>query len=419
MTPTSNNPRLRPVSMRLVEMPVPGRLATAIVIAFPGGARFEGPDEVGAAHLLEHMVFKGSAQYPTARMLNRSAEQLGMDLNGATTNDYVELSALVRAESTMPALDLLTDIAGQALLEEEHLEPERAVILQEIADSKDDPSGIADDRLAAALFRGHRLAAPTFGEASDVERLTHAQVLAFRDRQWAPEGGMIVIAGNLDHLDTALLGDLLLRIPDRQPPPPPSPLPPFSRRVAVEERDADVAHLRLAYAVHGFESLRIRDRAAAHLYSNIFGGPPGSRLFEELREQRALCYEIDGYVWGYQEATFLSVDCSLRPSDVAEAYERINAIVDALSRRGPTEEEAIRARAYATGLTALTFDSVVGRSDHAVESIMEYGDQAVEPELYLKALESVTQKDIAELAARVAPGPCVGCVGAVTAALFE
>jgi predicted Zn-dependent peptidase len=389
------------------------------VIAFPGGARQEAPDEVGAAHLLEHMVFKGGAKYPSARILNRSAERLGTELDGSTTNEHVELGALVRAESTMPAIDLLTDVAGQALLEEGHMEPERAVILQEIADAKDDPSGVADDLLAAGLFAGHRLATPAIGEPADVERLTHAQVLSFRERHWTSERGMIVIAGNLDHVDRDLLGELLLRIPNRPAPPPPPALPPFTRRVEVEERDSDVVHLRLAYAVRGFDPRRAKDRAVAHVFSEIFGGPPGSRLFEEVREQRSLCYEIDGYVWGYRDATFLSVDCSLRPSDVVEAYERVEGIVAALSEHGPTGEEAERARAYAAGATALTFDSVAGRAEHAIELIMDTDDEAVEPELYLDAVESVTRKEVADLAARIAPSPCVACVGAVTPEAFE
>jgi len=404
--------------MRVIEMPVPGRLAPVIVIAFPGGARSEGTDEVGATHLLEHMVFKGGAKHPSARILNRSAERLGTELDGSTTNEHVELGALVRAESTMPAIDLLTDVAGQALLEEEHLEPERAVILQEIADAKDDPSGVADDLLAAALFKGHRLATPTIGAPADVERLTHAQVLSFRERHWTSAAGMVVIAGNVGHLDREALDELLRRIPDRPPPPSPPALPPFSRRVVVEERDGDVAHLRLAYAVHGFDPRRAHDRAVAHVFSEVFGGPPGSRLFEEIRERRALCYEIDGYVWGYRDATFLSVDCSLRPADVAEAYERVERIVAALAEHGPTAEEADRARAYAAGATALTFDSVAGRAEHAIELIMDNDDEAVEPELYLQAVESVSRDDLADLAARVAPGPCVASVGAVAAAAF-
>src|SRR2546428_12889906 len=113
--------------LKVIEMPMPGRLATAIEIAFPGGARYEQPQEIGAAHFLEHMAFKGAEKHPTARSLHRSAERLGADLNGTTTNDYVEFSTLVRAESTMPAIDLLTDISGQALLAEDLVEGERAV----------------------------------------------------------------------------------------------------------------------------------------------------------------------------------------------------------------------------------------------------------------------------------------------------
>ena len=193
---------------------------------------------------------------------------------------------------------------------------------------------------------------------------------------------------------------------------------PFARRVEVEERDSDVVHLRLAYSVPGFDLGSARNRAVAEVYSDLLGGPMGSRLFDEIREQHALCYAIDGYLWGYEDASFVSVDCSLRPSSVAEAYERIDAIVTGLSRNGPTEEEALRARSYAAGVNSLNFESTVARADHAVELIMEHDDHDVDPMLHLRAVEGVTREDIAELAARVAEGPCVGCVGAVSPAVF-
>ena len=134
----------------------------------------------------------------------------------------------------------------------------------------------------------------------------------------------------------------------------------------------------------------------------------GSRLFEEIRERRGLRYAIDGYVWGYREASPLSVDCSLRPDNVPEAYEVIGSIVADLSADGPTEEESARARSYATGTGALGFESSRARADHAVELIMEYGDHDVDPIVHLRALDAVTREDIAELAARVAPGPASG-----------
>ena len=319
----------------VIEIPMPNRPETAVAIAFPGGARYEAQDEVGAAHFLEHMVFKGTEMHPSARDLNRSAERLGAELNGCTTDDCVEFTALALAESAMPAIDLVTDLSGQALLEEHHLDTERTVILQEIADDSEDPGTVADHRLVAGLFRGHRLAKPTAGEESDVERLTHGQLLSFRERQWSPAGGVFVAGGNLEHLDRGLLSELLLRIPGRPAPPPPPPITPFVRRVEVEERDGEVAHLRLAYALPEFDLSNARERATAELFCDLLGGTAASRLFDELREQRGLCYEIDSYWWGYRGGVLLSVDCSLRPSSAAEAYGRIDAIIAELSTQGP------------------------------------------------------------------------------------
>jgi predicted Zn-dependent peptidase len=400
--------------MPVVEMPMSGRLATTIAIAFPAGARHEGAHEIGVAHLLEHMVFKGSEDHPTATALNRAAENLGTELDGAASHDYVEFASVVRADSAMPTIAMLTDVCGRPLLDQEHLEAERAVILQEIDDDQEDPGSRADDRVMAALFPGHRLATRTAGTPADVRRLTHDQVRFFRDRQWSPEGGLVVVAGNLESLDRGLLEELLLRIPARPVPPVPPPIVPFERRVDIEERDSDMVHLRLAYCVTGLDLSNTHDRAAADVYSDLLGGPMGSRLYEELRERRGLCYWIDGVVWGYKGASFLSVSCSVRAPDLAEAYRRIDAIVTDLRERGPSDEESARARSYTGGSTAVGFESTRSRADHAVELIMDYGDHDIDPMLHLRAIESVTREDLAEVAAHVEPGPCIGCVGPVT-----
>jgi predicted Zn-dependent peptidase len=405
--------------MPLVQMPMSGRLATTIAIAFPAGSRHEQAHEVGVAHLLEHLVFKGAEKYPTARDLNRAAGYLGTELEGVTTHDYVEFSAVVRAESAMATVDLLSDVSGRALLDEAYLQAERAVVLQEIAEEYEDPGARADYRLMAALFCGHRLAVDIAGQAADVQRLTYDRVLGFRERQWSPEAGVVVIAGNLEHLDCKELDELLLRIAHRSMPPPPAPIGGFVRRIEVEELDNDVVHLRLAYDVPGLDLSRRQDRAVAEVYSNMLGGPMGSRLFDELREQHSLCYWIDGFLWGHESASFLSVQCSVHPSDLAETYERIEAIISDLRESGPTEEETLRARSYASGSAALSFESTSARADHAVELILEYDDHDVDPMLHLSALESVTHKELEQLAGSVKPGPCVGCVGPVSSSDFQ
>jgi len=402
--------------MPLVEMPVAGRLATAIAVVLPAGARHESSDEAGVAHLLEHLAFKGTENHRTATELNRAAEYLGTELDGTSTTDYVEFSTLVRAESAMPAIELLGEVVGAPLLSEAELAVEREVILQEIADVNENPGSRADDLLIAALFAGHRLAKGIAGEAEDVQRLTHDRVLAFRDRQWSPAAGLVAIAGNLDHLDRTRLEALLGGIPERPPPPAPAAIPPFAPRRELEQRDGDVVHLRLAYSVPGVDFKLRRDRAAAEVFSQLIGGPLGSRLFDELREQHALCYWVDGHVWGYESATFLSVSCSVHPDNLAETYERIEAILASLRAHGPTDEESRRFSAYSTGAVALDFESASSRLEHAVELIMEYGDHDVDPILHLKEIEAITHSELTELAAKVAPHPCIGCVGPAMAA---
>ncbi len=404
--------------LRVIELPVPGRLATSISIALPAGSRHERAEEIGAAHLLEHLAFKGTVAHPTARELNRAAERLGTELNAQTGEDHVEFFTLVRAESALDLARLVVEVCGCPLLPAEALESERGVVLAEIADEDDEPATAADDRLAAALFPGHRLATRITGTAADVERLTHAQLLAFRERQWSPREGVVVIAGNLDHVDREPLEELLSSIPGRPGPPAPAPIPPFARRIEIDHRDGETAHLRLGYHVEGFDLSRTRERAIAEVYSQLLGGPMGSRLHEELREARGLCYAIDGYVWGYPRYSGLAIELSLQAGRVPEAYAAIDGIVAALRDRGPTAEETHRARAYAVGSSALSFDGVGARAAHALEAAMEYGDEQVDPLAYLRAIASVTRGDLADLAGRVVPGPCVGCAGPVEASTF-
>jgi predicted Zn-dependent peptidase len=212
---------------------------------------------------------------------------------------------------------------------------------------------------------------------------------------------------------------MLEDIPARPAPPPPPPLPPFVSRIEVEERDSEVVHLRLAYAVPGLAYRVRRDRAIAEVFSQLIGGPMGSRLFDELREQRALCYWVDGHVWGYDCAAFLSIGCSVSAANLDQTYERIQAIVSDLRAHGPTDEEAHRFRAYSTGAAALHFESVSTRLDHAIELIMEYGDHEVDASLLLREMDSVTRLELADLAGSIELQPCIGAVGPTASARFR
>jgi predicted Zn-dependent peptidase len=403
----------------LVELPVSGRLAAAISVVFAAGSRYEREREVGAAHLLEHLAFKGTENYPTAAELNRAAEYLGTELAGSSGVDFVEFSTFVRAESAAAAAELLIDVTATPRLTEADLEAERTVILQEIADDDDDPGARADDLLMGALFAGHRLAKNVAGEAADVRALTRDAVLAFRDRQWSPTGGLVVIAGNLDYIDREQLAALVARIPERPAAPAATPPPPFTARIALDQRDVSAVQLRLAYHVPGLDCRQRRERAHAEVFSHLLAGPMGSRLYHELREQRSLCYWVSASLADYDGQTVLFVSCSVSPERLEEAYEQITAILADLRAHGPSEEEARRFRAYASGAVALDFESVTNRLDHAIQLIIEYADHAIDPILLLREIESVTRAGLAQVAAHVDLSPCIGCVGPANGIAFR
>jgi predicted Zn-dependent peptidase len=397
--------------MPFVSLPVPGRLSTAIAIVFPAGARHETPAEVGVAHLLEHLAFKGTPGHPTATELNRAAEYLGTELGGVSTTEYVEFSTAVRAEEAMAALELLVEVTGEPLLRADDLESERAVILQEIADADEDPASRASALIDRAVFGEHRLGQTITGDRAAVEALTLEQLLAFRRRQWSPGAGLIALAGNLVHVDRGAVEALAGRIPAQPAPPPPAPLPPFVPRTEFGESDGEVAHLRLVYELPDLHFADRRDRATAEVFSQLIGGPLGSRLFDELRERHALCYWTDGHVWGYDRGGYLSISCSVRPADLPEARERIAAIVADLTAHGPTDEEVARFRAYSTSAAVLDFESVSSRLDHAIELILEYDDHDIDPGRTVAALEAVGREELQTLAAGINPEPCVAVVG--------
>src|SRR3954451_21294904 len=141
----------------LYRVGVPGTRATTILVAFDAGARTERPEENGAAHFLEHLVFKGGEIYDDYRKVNETAERMGASLNAYTSHDLVAFHITCRAEVAMDALDLLTDFVGRPKIDAEELDKERGVVIQEIQRYKDQPSAVAEMLIDDAAFGDHPL----------------------------------------------------------------------------------------------------------------------------------------------------------------------------------------------------------------------------------------------------------------------
>jgi predicted Zn-dependent peptidase len=401
----------------LVRLNMDGTRSVTALVAFDAGARTERPEENGMAHFLEHLVFKGGEKYSTYRDVNETAERLGAQLNAYTSHDIVAFHITCRAEALMPAIDLLTDFVAKARIDADELNRERGVVIQEIHRSDDVPSSVADKLLDRAIYGDHPLGRPVLGPAEHIQTFDRDAILAFRERRWAPGAGGAFLAGDLSHADDGQLAELFSRFPAREDPPQADPAPEPERRVLVERRDTNQSHLRLAWRPEVDQS-DLATRAALAVYATLLGGSMGSRLFDEIREQRGLCYAIRSYGWSHTDASTLEVSAGLDSTKLDEAYTRIREIVTELAEDGPRDGEVERARAYAAGSTVLSLESTGAVARRAAGQKVTFGE-IKSPDETIDALDAVTEDDVREMAREVQGAPVVACVGPHEVADFD
>jgi predicted Zn-dependent peptidase len=396
---------------------LPGTRALTVLVAFDAGARNERPEENGMAHFLEHLVFKGGEKYATYKDVNETAERLGGVLNAYTSHDLVAFHITVRAESAPQAIDLLSDFVGRPRLDAEELDRERGVVIQEINRAYDQPSMVAEYLIDRAAFGDHPLGRTVLGPEENLRSFTREGIVAFRERRWAGSRGGAFLAGNLDHLpDEQELQERFARFPALAEPEPYVPAPDFAPQKLVEQRETNQSHLRMIYRPD-ITVTDVRERAALSIYSTLLGGSMGSRLFEEIREKRGLCYSVYAANHAFADVPILQLGSGLESAKCVEAYTRMREIVDELRDDGPTEEEVQRARAYAAGRMVLAFENTGAVARYAANQRIVFGED-IDPDAAIAALDAVTYEQVREVAAGVAEKLAVACVGPHTAEEF-
>jgi predicted Zn-dependent peptidase len=389
---------------------LPGTRALTVLVAFNAGARTERPEENGMAHFLEHLVFKGGEKYPTYTDVNETAERLGGVLNAYTSHDLVAFHITVRAEAAPQAIDLLTDFVGRPRIDGEELDRERGVVIQEINRAYDQPSMVAEYLIDKAAFGEHPLGRTVLGPEENLRSFTREGIVAFRERRWAGARGGAFLVGNIDSLPPdEELQEAFARFPALPQPEAFEPAPGFAPEKLVEERDTNQSHLRMIYRPE-VSTASLPERAALSIYSTLLGGSMGSRLFDEIREKRGLCYSVYAVDHAFADVPVLQLGSGLDSSKTIEAYTRMREIVGELRDGGPTQEEVERARAYAAGRLVLAFENTNAVARFAANRSVVFSE-AIDPDEAIAALDAVTFDEVREVAAGVADELAVACVG--------
>jgi predicted Zn-dependent peptidase len=367
------------------------------------GSRHERSDEHGISHLLEHMAFKGTARR-SARDIAEEIEQVGGDLNAATSLEMTAYYVRVLEGDHGIALDLLADILINPALDLDELEREKDVVLQEIAGLDDMPDEIAYDLVQDAAYPDQSVGRPVIGTRDTVQRFTRDDLLALLRRQYVPSGMVVAAAGAIDH------DDLVRHARDK-----------FGALDPGSGEDAEAARFvggvrgsRRKFAqsqlLLGFDSPAYGDPRfyACQVFSGLLGGCMSSRLFQEARERRGLCYSIYSGAWGLADGGMFNIHAATGAEQLPEVRDVILTELARAASERVSDRELERAQAGLKAGLLMSLESSTARAEQLARQIIGFG-RLIEPEELAERVEAVTAEDVRDIAATLA--------GAATAAV--
>ncbi len=380
-----------PNGVRILAEQVPGVRSAALGVWVGTGSRHEKAAESGSAHFIEHMLFKGT-QRRTAAQLAEEMDAIGGQMNAFTTKECTCFYGRVLDTHLPTCADILCDMLFESRFSEEDMANERGVILEEIGMYQDNPEDVCAERLAAAIYKGSALARPILGKAATLEQMTGEGLKAYMGRHYTAEHIVVALAGSFTARDVDTLQKRFCALPGggATAVKPAVYLPSFT----VKKKPIEQNHLLMA-----FPGLPLRDerRFTLQLLSSILGGGMSSRLWQQVREQRGLCYSIYSYGSSYSDIGLFSIYTALGSETEQEAVRTIVDTVRAFAEDGVTEQELDRAREQSKANVLMGLESTqVRMSSLGRGALMR--EEILEADELIAAYNAVTAEGVRALA---------------------
>jgi len=384
--------------MRVVTHAMP-HLETASLGVWVGtGARHEEEDQHGISHLLEHMAFKGTDRR-SARQIAEEIESAGGELNAATSLETTAYYARMLKGDIPLAIDMLGDILRNPKFDAGELAREQDVILQEIAAAEDSPDDEAYDLVQDAAFAGQALGRTILGTRASVRGLTSRDLKAYMKANYVPGAIVLAAAGAIDHdqivkLAESTFGDM--KSEDPSAPAAASYKGGFRRSV----RRFEQSHIVLSY-----EGPSYRDESmyAAQILSSILGGGMSSRLFQEVREARGLCYSIYSFCWGLSDTGLFGVHAATGSGQMQELVQVILSELEKLADDPVGKTELARAKAQLKSGLLMSLESSGSRAEQLARQMLVFGKPLAVNDL-VERVEAVDKEAVRALAGKIVIG---------------
>jgi predicted Zn-dependent peptidase len=384
--------------VRVLTEHVPGVRSVALGIWIAIGSRDERPEQAGAAHYLEHLLFKGTGRR-TAQGIAEEMDAVGGELNAFTAKEHTCYYAHVLDEDLPLALDVLADVVTNAELAHTDVELERGVVLEEIAMRDDDPEDLLGELFDETVFATHPLGRPVIGSEESIRGMSRETLHDFWRGEYTTPRMVVAAAGNLDHGHLADLAAKALGEGPEVAPAGPRPAGrtrlPARRALALRTDDSEQAHLMLG--VPGLDRHDERRPVLAVLNAAL-GGGLSSRLFQQVREQRGLAYQVYSAQACYADAGTFSVYAGCAPERLGEVVAVVRDVLAGAAAEGLTEAEVVRAKGSLRGGTVLGLEDTASRMNRLGRSELDHGRQRSISES-LARIDAVTPAQVADLAA--------------------
>lgn len=332
-----------PNGLKAFFVDMPWCYSTAIGFFVRAGSRYDPPSKPGLAHLTEHMFYRGTSNYPDSIQVASASEKMGAFLRGTTTYEWAALRTRVHHNNAEKALELLGDIVINSLFSIEDFEKEKNVILEEIVDSE--ASDSMGQHIAKMLFNRSALSRPILGTRESLQRISHADVVTFRNMHYTASNACLVVAGKIPFR----VGDTYWgfeRIP------PTDTVPSFRpvKRIDLGPK-VRVIHRPSWEVVDGsfcffVEPACHESEPATNLLNSILGEGVGSRLSSVIREKHGLVYDVNAELWRYSDVGVMRISFTTSAANIKPVVELILSELATLRMNGITEGDLAQARPF-------------------------------------------------------------------------
>lgn len=334
------------------------------------GSKYETKENNGISHLIEHMLFKGTSTR-SVNDISKETAFMGGNLNAYTSKELTSLYTRVLPEHLFMAIDLISDMICNSIIDEEELEREKGVVCEEIDMYKDSPDDYVHEKLQKQIWKDHPLGYYISGEKKLVKSFNREMILDYIKNHYNGKNMVISVAGNFNKQETVSYIEKSFNSIEENNRNVEIEIPKYYKAKNIDKRDIEQLHMNIAFRG---ANLKSNDRYAFTVLNTIFGGDVNSRLFREIREKRGLTYSVYSYGCSYSEAGLMQIYAAMNQEQLENVYCLITKLVDNLIKDGVTKEELEAAKHQITVEMTLNKDNIMNKMSGNAKSFLNYGE---------------------------------------------